>query len=48
MPTFNFKTGHKEYLGNTMKLEEDEVLVMEGIHCLNDNLTPSIPNFAKI
>ncbi len=47
MPTFNFKTGHKEYLGNTMKLEEDEVLVMEGIHCLNDKLTPSIPSAQK-
>lgn len=47
MPTFNFKTGHKEYLGNTMQLEEDEVLVMEGIHCLNDNLTPSIPTSQK-
>lgn len=47
MPTFNFKTGHKEYLGNTMKLEDDEVLVMEGIHCLNDNLTPSIPSSQK-
>ena len=47
MPTFNFKTGHKEYLGNKMKLEDDEVLVMEGIHCLNDNLTPSIPNEQK-
>ena len=47
MPTFNFKTGHKQYLGNTMKLENDEVLVMEGIHCLNDNLTPSIPTMQK-
>ena len=48
MPTFNFKTGHKEYLGHKMKLEEDEVLVMEGIHCLNDELTPSIPKEQKI
>lgn len=47
MPTFNFKTGHKEYLGNKMKLEDDEVLVMEGIHCLNDNLTPAIPKEQK-
>ena len=47
MPTFNFKTGHKEYLGETMKLENDEVLVMEGIHCLNDELTPSIPSEQK-
>jgi uridine kinase len=47
MPTFNFKTGKKEYLGKTMKLEKDEVLVMEGIHCLNDNLTPNIPKEQK-
>lgn len=39
MPTFNFHTGIKEYKGNTMKLENDEVLIMEGIHCLNDRLT---------
>ena len=38
-PTFNFHTGHKEYLGNKMKLDQDEILIMEGIHCLNDELT---------
>ena len=47
LPTFDFKEGRKKYLGNTMKLEDDEVLVMEGIHCLNDNLTPSIPKEQK-
>ncbi len=47
MPTFNFKTGHKEFNGNKMKLEKDEVLVMEGIHCLNDDLTPEIPKEQK-
>lgn len=47
MPTFNFKKGTKEYLGNKMKLEDDEVLVMEGIHCLNDELTPEIPKEQK-
>ena len=47
MPTFDFKEGHKQYLGNKMKLEEDEVLVMEGIHCLNDALTPLIPKEQK-
>ena len=46
-PTFNFHTGHKEYLGNTMKLEEDEVLIIEGIHCLNDELTFQIPKDQK-
>lgn len=47
MPTFDFKDGHKYYLGQKMKLEEDEVLVMEGIHCLNDKLTPEIPKEQK-
>lgn len=43
LPTFNFKTGHKEYLGNKLKLKKDEIIVMEGIHCLNDKLTSLIP-----
>ena len=46
-PTFNFHKGQKEYLGNTMKLEEDEILIMEGIHCLNDKLTYLIPKENK-
>ncbi|MBQ2917166.1 MAG: nucleoside kinase [Clostridia bacterium] len=46
-PTFNFHIGTKEYLGNTMKLEEDEILIMEGIHCLNDELTFLIPKEKK-
>ena len=46
-PTFNFHTGHKEYKGNTMKLGPDEVLIMEGIHCLNDELTYLIPKKQK-
>lgn len=47
MPTFNFKTGHKEYTGETMKLGKDEILVIEGIHCLNDELTSAIPRENK-
>ena len=46
-PTFNFHTGHKEYKGNKMKLASDEVLIMEGIHCLNDELTYLIPKEQK-
>ena len=42
LPTFDFTTGHKEYKGNTLKLNEDEILVLEGIHCLNDKLTSQI------
>lgn len=47
IPTFDFKTGHKHYDGNKMKLHDDEVLVIEGIHCLNDKLTESIPRDKK-
>ena len=43
LPTFDFTTGHKYYKeGNTLKLHEDEVLILEGIHCLNDKLTSQI------
>ncbi len=47
MPTFNFHEGKKEFKGNTMKLAEDEILIMEGIHCLNDKLTFLIPKEQK-
>lgn len=47
LPTFNFTTGSKEYRGNTLKLKEDEILVIEGIHCLNDRLTSLIPKENK-
>lgn len=47
VPTFDFTVGHKKYNGETMKLAEDEVLVIEGIHCLNDKLTSAIPKEQK-
>ena len=47
VPTFNFKDGTKEYTGKTMKINDGEVLVIEGIHCLNDRLTHSIPKEHK-
>ena len=43
MPTFNFVTGMKEYKGNSLKLGPEDVLVIEGIHCLNDGLSYSLP-----
>ena len=43
VPTFDFKVGTKRYNGEKMHLEDDEILVIEGIHCLNDKLTSSIP-----
>lgn len=47
VPTFDFTTGHKKYNGETMKLADDEILVIEGIHCLNDRLTNSISKEQK-
>lgn len=46
-PTFDFKEGTKRYNGEKMKLADDEILVIEGIHCLNDKLTSSIPKEKK-
>lgn len=47
MPEFDFHTGTKKYNGNKLKLGEDEILVIEGIHCLNDKLTSKIPKEQK-
>jgi uridine kinase len=47
LPTFNFLTGKKEYKGNTLKLGPEDVLVIEGIHCLNDELSYSLPKENK-
>ena len=47
LPTFNFKTGKREYNGNYKKLGEHDVLVIEGIHCLNDKLTYQLPKENK-
>ncbi len=47
VPTFDFTKGTKIYKGNTMKLEPDSILVIEGIHCLNDKLTSKIPSEQK-
>ena len=47
VPSFDFTIGSKKYNGETMKLEKDEILVIEGIHCLNDKLSISIPKNQK-
>ena len=47
MPTYNFKKGEREYLGNTLKLEDGDILLMEGIHGLNPELTRQIPDEQK-
>lgn len=47
MPTYNFETGEREYRGNTLKLEQGSVLILEGIHGLNPDLTPQIETHLK-
>jgi len=42
LPTFNFKTGKREYKGKHLKLEASDILVVEGIHGLNDKLSYSL------
>lgn len=47
IPTFNFVTGHKEYGSPATKLGPNDVLVIEGIHCLNPKLTLNLPDENK-
>ena len=47
IPTYNFKKGEREYLGNKLKLEDGDILLMEGIHGLNPELTRLIPEEQK-
>lgn len=47
LPTFNFKTGHREYNGNFKKLGADDILVIEGIHGLNDKMSYALPAESK-
>lgn len=47
IPSFNFKTGKREYKGRYLQLEADDVLIIEGIHCLNDKLSYSLPVESK-
>lgn len=42
LPKFNFVEGRREESGRTMKLENNDILFMEGIHALNPALTPAI------
>ncbi len=47
IPTYNFKKGAREYNGNFLTLGEGDVLVIEGIHCLNEQFTHSLPKESK-
>ena len=43
LPTYNFEDGKRYYLGNKLKIEEDNIIIIEGIHALNPELIPDIP-----
>ena len=47
LPTFNFKTGHKEFNGKHLQLGADDILVIEGIHGLNPKSSELLPDESK-
>ncbi len=47
MPRFNFKTGKREYRGDYLQLGSEDILVIEGIHGLNDKLSYALPRESK-
>ena len=46
LPFYNFETGMREFRGDTLKLEKDTVVILEGLHALNPELMPNIPREA--
>ena len=47
MPTYNFTTGEREYQDNRLKIDDKTILIVEGIHALNPELTAHIPDEKK-
>ncbi|MBQ8307093.1 MAG: nucleoside kinase [Blautia sp.] len=47
LPSYNFVTGEREYKGDHLKLGAEDILVIEGIHGLNDKLSASLPRESK-
>ena len=47
IPRYDFITGKRQWHENPLQLDERSILIMEGIHALNPNLTPSIPDDVK-
>ncbi|MGN0157877.1 MAG: nucleoside kinase [Brotaphodocola sp.] len=47
LPYYNFITGEREYQGDFMTLGEDDILVIEGIHCLNEKMSYALPQENK-
>ena len=47
MPTYNFATGKREYHKSAIKLKDRDIIIIEGLHALNDKLTLSIDRKQK-
>lgn len=47
LPEFNFKIGRREYKGNYKQLGPEDILVIEGIHGLNEKMSYALPNDSK-
>ncbi len=47
IPRFNFVEGRREYRGDFLQMGQEDILVIEGIHCLNDALSHSLPRESK-
>jgi uridine kinase len=47
LPVYNFVTGKREYRGDFLQLGEEDILVIEGIHGLNDQLSYALPKESK-
>jgi uridine kinase len=47
IPTYNFNTGMREWRGKKLKIEDDQIIIVEGIHGLNERLSKNIPRDQK-
>ena len=47
LPVYNFISGEREYRGDYLQLGPEDILVIEGIHCLNEKLSYSLPRENK-
>ncbi|MGI6149143.1 MAG: nucleoside kinase [Firmicutes bacterium] len=47
LPTFDFKEGRRKWTGRVLRITEDQPIIIEGIHGLNDQLTAAIPQGRK-
>jgi len=47
LPSFDFASGKRTKSGRKIKISDEHLLIMEGIHCLNDRLTEAVPQSNK-